>query len=249
MNSDPRARRVGLVVPSSNTTMETEIPEMLSRIPGTRFTFHSARMPMRNVNLAELKQMDTTADACARSLGDARVDALAYACLVAVLCQGSAYAAAIALRLGEAARESGADPAVVTSASALIAGVHALGARRIALVAPYVRSLTATVVAALEEAGITVVEAVSLEIPDNAEVGARDPLALVEIARGLDLRNVDAIVLSACVQMPSLAAIPIVEAETGKPVLSAATATTRALLEALGLPPQVPGAGALLRAA
>ena len=48
----PDSSRVGLIVPSSNTTMETEIPAMLrareSMFP-ERFTFHSSRMPMKNV--------------------------------------------------------------------------------------------------------------------------------------------------------------------------------------------------------
>ncbi|MEQ1508479.1 MAG: Asp/Glu racemase [Myxococcota bacterium] len=232
--------------------METEIPEMLARIAGplgVRFTFHAARMPMRTVNLAELTAMDGMADACARSLGDAQVDAVAYACLVAVLCQGPSYAAALTGRLRAAAAEAGGEPVVVTSATALIDGIHALGAKRVALIAPYLRPLTDTVVGKLEAAGITVVDALSLEIASNVAVGARDPLALVELVSRLNLHRVDAIVLSACVQMPSLAAIPIVEAMTGLPVLSAATATTRALLDGLGLAASVPDAGALLRRA
>lgn len=52
--------RVGLIVPSSNTTMETEIPAMLhSRIqvePEETFTFHSSRMRMMHVNPEELKK-------------------------------------------------------------------------------------------------------------------------------------------------------------------------------------------------
>ena len=41
--------RIGQIVPSSNTTMETEIPAMLRAREGVgpeRFTFHSARMRM-----------------------------------------------------------------------------------------------------------------------------------------------------------------------------------------------------------
>ena len=42
--------RVGLVVPSSNVTMETEIPALLRAYeaanPGLSFTFHGARMRM-----------------------------------------------------------------------------------------------------------------------------------------------------------------------------------------------------------
>ncbi|MEN3303759.1 MAG: maleate isomerase, partial [Pseudonocardia sp.] len=54
------------------------------------------------------------------------------------------------------------------------------------------------------------------------------------------------LVLSACVQMPSLPSIQPVEDEVGIPVLSAATATTYRILQELGLPPVVPDAGRLL---
>ena len=49
-------------------------------------------------------------------------------------------------------------------------------------------------------------------------------MRLLDIYRRLNLKGVDALVLSACVQMPSLAAIPQVEAECGIPVVSAAIA-------------------------
>ena len=54
------------------------------------------------------------------------------------------------------------------------------------------------------------------------------------------------LVLSACVQMPSLPAIQTVEDEYGKPVVSAAVATAWAILQDLGLPTDVPGSGSLL---
>ena len=46
--------------------------------------------------------------------------------------------------------------------------------------------------------------------------------------------------------MPSLASIDPVERECGLPVLSAATATTFAMLDAIGLSTRVPRAGRLL---
>jgi maleate isomerase len=49
--------------------------------------------------------------------------------------------------------------------------------------------------------------------------------------------------------MPSLAAIAKVEALTGKPVVTAAVATTYFMLKSLGLEAVVPGAGALLSGA
>jgi maleate isomerase len=90
------------------------------------------------------------------------------------------------------------------------------------------------------------VRSVSLEVDDNLEVGRIDTDRLVRIAEELDTSDVDALVLSACVQMPSLPAIQPVEDAVGIPVVSSATATTYALLVALGLSPEVPDAGSLL---
>jgi maleate isomerase len=87
---------------------------------------------------------------------------------------------------------------------------------------------------------------IALEIEDNCEVGARDPLALVDIYPRIDIKGVDALVLSACVQMPSLAAIPVVERKVGIPVLSAAVCTTFQMLQKMNLKTVVPDAGALL---
>jgi maleate isomerase len=74
-------------------------------------------------------------------------------------------------------------------------------------------------------------------------------MALVEIYRRLKLDGADAVVLSSCVQMPSLAAIPVVEQECGLPVVSAAVCTTYEMLRKLGLPTEVPAAGGLLSGA
>ena len=62
----------------------------------------------------------------------------------------------------------------------------------------------------------------------------------------LKLDGADALVLSSCVQMPSLAALPAVEKECGLPVVSAAVCTTYQMLQRLGLKTRVPDAGALL---
>jgi maleate isomerase len=113
-------------------------------------------------------------------------------------------------------------------------------------VAPYLRPLTELVVDYIRNEGIEVTDYTALEIPDNLEVAAHDPKKLVSIVRRLDHSDADAIVLSACVQMPSLESIEIVENELGKPVLSAAVATAHQLMRALKLPAIAPGAGSLL---
>ncbi|NUP33273.1 MAG: Asp/Glu racemase, partial [Streptomycetaceae bacterium] len=66
------------------------------------------------------------------------------------------------------------------------------------------------------------------------------------IAASLDHADADAVVLSACVQMPSLAAVEEAEQKLGKPVVSAAICTAHQMLRALDLPAVAPGAGHLL---
>ena len=244
-----RTYRIGQIVPSSNTTMETEIPAMLrarEAVEPERFTFHSSRMRMQKVTKEELESMDADSDRCALELADARVDVLGYACLVAIMSMGPGYHCASETRLREVAAKSGCPVPVVTSAGALVEGLRTLGAARIAMVTPYVKPLTQMVADYIESEGFTVVDKISLEIADNLEVGRRDPMALVDIYKELNLDGVDAVVLSACVQMPSLAAIPVVEEECGLPVVSAAVCTTYQMLRSLDLKPVVPQAGALL---
>jgi maleate isomerase len=241
--------RIGLVVPSSNTTMETELPELFSRqsaATGHRYTFHSARASMKRVTKAELDAMVVRAADCAVAVSDAEVDVIAYACLVAVMAQGPGAHVGAEKVLAEAAERNGHPAAVVSSAGALVRTLRALGAGRVVVVAPYVQALTRTVCEYIEGEGVHVVDAVSLEVDDNLAVGRLDPSRLPGIARGLHREGADAVVLSACVQMPSLAAVQEVEDELGLPVVTAATATTAEVLQALGHAPAVRGAGRLL---
>ncbi|WP_207302105.1 maleate cis-trans isomerase family protein [[Erwinia] mediterraneensis] len=232
--------------------METEIPAMLQArqlIRPERFTFHSSRMRMKHVNKDELAAMDKESDRCALELSDAKVDVLGYACLVAIMAMGPGYHRQSQQRLTTVTRENDALAPVITSAGALVDALHIMGAKKIALVAPYMKPLTELVVDYIQREGIEVKVWRALEIADNLAVAAHDPANLPGIVADMPLDDVDVVVLSACVQMPSLPAVAKVEAQTGKPVITAAIATTYAMLKALELEPVVPGAGALLSGA
>lgn len=242
--------RMGLIVPSSNTTMEKEIPAMLqARMqiePDESFTFHSSRMRMMHVTKEELAKMDTDSDRCALELSDARCDALAYACLVAIMSQGPGYHCISEERLSKVAKENGSLVPVISSAGALIEGINALEAKKVAIITPYMKPLTNLVIDYIESTGIEVTDSISLEVSDNLAVGRLDPLNLTTIVKDLDISRADAVVLSACVQMQSLPAIQKVQDTMDLPVLSAATSTVYQILKKLNLKPVVPNAGYLL---
>lgn len=241
-------RRIGLIVPSSNVTMEREIPAMLRAREAAapeRFSFHASRVRMRSVTPEELAAMNAQGRRAAQELADASVDVVLYACLVAVMAEGPDAHRKAEAELSAALAAEGCAAPVVTSAGALVDTLGVMGVRRIAVVAPYLPALTQRVCDYIAAEGVVVEEARSLSVADNTAVGRLAPADLLRIAPELP-SNVDAVVLSACVQMPSLPVIAATERLLGRPVLSAATATVFQLLRRLGLPTQLPGAGQLL---
>jgi maleate isomerase len=241
--------RIGQIVPSSNVTMETEIPALFrarETMSPERFTFHSSRMRMKKVTQEELVAMDANSLKCAIELSDARVDIMGYACLVAIMSMGRGYHCVSEVNLHEETVKNEAPAPVVTSAGALVKGLQALGAKKLALIMPYMKPLAEKVVDYLEHQGFEILDYIALEIPDNLEVAAQNPLNLLEVAKRLNLTGVDVLVASACVQMPSLQAIDLLETQTGIPVTSAAVCTTWEMLRKLNLNTRIPMGGRLL---
>jgi maleate isomerase len=240
--------RVGLIVPSSNVTVETELPRILAGVDGIDFTFHASRMRMQSVTPAGLAAMNAQRERCVLEVGDARTDVVLYACLVAIMATAQGEHRRVEFAVAEQLGTGGSDTKVLSSAGALVAALTDLGARRVALVMPYLRPLAETVVAYVEAEGFEVADWRALEVADNSDVGCIPGETVMTAARDLDLTDVDALVISCCVQMPSFDLVQAAEDELGLPVLSAATAGAYAILRAVGAPVDVPGAGSLLRA-
>jgi len=121
-----------------------------------------------------------------------------------------------------------------------------MGDKKVSIICPYMKPLTKMVVRYIENEGIEVQDFLALDIPDNLVVALHDPKAPSKLWRKLDLRGVDAIVALACVQMPSLPSIEMIERAPGLPTMSAIVATTRQILRSLNLTETAPGGGALL---
>jgi maleate isomerase len=243
--------RIGQIVPSSNTTMETEIPAILMgrerlRPQDGRFTFHSSRMRMKKVVKEELEAMDRDSLRCAAELADADVDVVGYACLVAIMSMGLGYHRESQSKLNQKMSEEGHAAPVITSAGALVDELKLAGVKSVSVVTPYIQPLTDLVVSYIRHEGIEVVDSIALCIADNLAVGRRDPNNLLEDIKRLNTKGVDAVVVSACVQMPSLPVIPQVEDLLGLPVTSASACTARSMLRVLKLEPVAPNAGYFL---
>lgn len=240
-------RRIGLIVPSSNVTVETEIPRLLARSESANFSFHSSRMRMHDVTPEQLRAMNAQRERCVFEIGDASVDVVLYACLVAIMVSGPGAHREVECRISEQLDAGGSKAKTLSSAGALVHALGDLKVGRVALVMPYLDPLARAVVEYLEAEGFAIPAWQALGIGDNSAVGRIADDKVMAAARSLDLSDVDALVISCCVQMPSLDLVQAAEDEFGLPVLSAATAAAYAILRSLDLPADIPDAGLLLR--
>ena len=162
--------RIGQIVPSSNITMEREVPAIFAgrmQMLPEQFSFHSSRVRMHRVVAEELEKMNRDMGRCALELADARVDVMSTACLVATMCMGKGYHRQVIEELGAAVDTCLGDapyrPQIMTSAGALVEELKGFGARRISLMAPYSDALTKTVVEYIEHEGIEVKDAINFQ--------------------------------------------------------------------------------------
>ncbi|MGW3507740.1 aspartate racemase/maleate isomerase family protein [Streptomyces sp. NPDC000994] len=72
-------------------------------------------------------------------------------------------------------RDQGVQVPVVSSTGALLDGIAAVGAKKVAMVTPYMQPLTRLVAEYIEDADVEVVDALGLEVPDNLAVARLDP--------------------------------------------------------------------------
>src|SRR3712207_2903682 len=114
----------------------------ISEQPEERFTFHSSRMRMKHVTPEELRAMNAQMDRCAAELADARCDVVTTACLVAIMAQGAGFHCTAEDQISRVLRQEAAPAPVVSSAGALLEALEDLGARRVAVITPYLRPLT-----------------------------------------------------------------------------------------------------------
>lgn len=217
--------RVGLIVPSSNTTNEPEFQGVLPE----GVSLHTARMRLEDATAGELEAMGDRADRCADLLSTADVDVVAYGCTTGSLVKGPGYDEDLETRLADAAGV----PVVATAASVKRA-FDALGVERVAIATPYVDDLNEKEAAFLEAAGYDVLGIEGLGIAPNTGIGAQHPETTYQRARAVDHPDADAVFVS-CTNYRTFEAIEPLEADLEKPVVTSNQATLWDALRTLGV--------------
>lgn len=226
--------RLGLVVPSSNTTAEPEFRAMAPS--GT--TVHAARMPLEDVTADRLDEMADGAERAAELLSHADVDGVAYACTTGSLLHGTGFDAELESRLSEL---TGA-PAVATALSVTRA-LDALDVETLAVVTPYAPELDELEREYLAESGFDVVSIDGRGLVDNTAIGdLTDADAGRQVRSAVpDDRGVDGVFVS-CTNYRSIAALESLESEFDVPVISSNAATAWDLGSRVDVSPRIDSA-------
>src|SRR5262249_3834234 len=127
-----KTHRLGLLTPSSNTTQE---PELTAALPPT-ISLHTGRVAYRDITPQEQMRCVLELEAECRKLADAEVDAIVFAATAPTLAKGKGYDRELIKRLEDA----GARPAT-TAATAFVDALARLGAKKIAIGAPWSKTM------------------------------------------------------------------------------------------------------------
>jgi maleate isomerase len=131
-------------------------------------------------------------------------------------------------------------------ATASLEALKKLGAKKIAVLAPYFKEVTADVVAFFSGNGFAVTAAACLEIEDDAGISRVRSDQYAAAIRQMDLTDADAVFIS-CTATTAIDVIDQLEKELGIPVVTSNQATVWHSLKQTGWKDEITGFGQLLR--
>ena len=240
-----KSGRVGLLVPSTNFVAEIEIARMMPE----GVTVHTARCMLEDAaceadKVKALLAMSRNVMRAAREVACVRPRVIAWACTSGSFLQGAG-------QEGEFEKEiqSATGIPAVTTSTAMIEAIRALGIRRLALDTPYIKEINERQVRFLEETmtEVKVVKVYGLEMLSSYAKNELEPESAYDAALKGDTQDADGVFIS-CTAWRTIEVIEVLEKKLKKPVLSSNQATAWAILTRMGLRGD-PRWGSLFRAA
>jgi maleate isomerase len=237
MPSRQQRRRIGLLLPSSNTTQE---PEFVRALPDG-VTLHVARLPLRTVEPSSTARVVEDIETESQKLADADVDAIVLAATAPSSRNGIGYDQELIGRI-----EAASNRKATTASTALIQALTALQVKRLALAAPWSQATNATTAGFIEASGFRIVGQSALGHVSNLEIGLLDEQSAYDSGIAVDQADAEAVML-ACGNWPTLGIVDRLEAAIGKPVLTTNQVSLWGVLRLAGHHTPLSGWGRLLR--
>jgi maleate isomerase len=228
--------RLGVIQASANTVAE---PQMQAMAPAGVY-LHTTRLKLTGSTDAEILAMADRVEEAAGLLADADVQRILFHCTAT-----ATYDAGSADTI--TGRITGATglPAYAT-ADCIVAALGALGAARIVMATPYIRSVNAREVAYFEANDIEVVREFGLDLPGGQAFGRIEPAEWYRLVMEHRDDGADAYFIS-CANVRAAEVIEVLERDLRRPVITSNQASVWRLLRESGVRDRIAGFGTLLR--
>jgi maleate isomerase len=227
--------RIGLIVPSSNTTMESEL---WSSLPDG-VSLHTARVPLTDVNAWSLERMEEHSKEAAGSLMDAEVDCILFGCTSGSLIKGAEHNLSMSQEM-----EDMLGVPFVTTSTAVVEALRSLDMKEIAVVTPYIDEVNEKEKRFLEDNGFEVLSVRGMGLERNREIGERTAEESYRFARENFVRS-DGLFVS-CTNLRTFGVIDVLERDLGTNVVTSNQASLWLALERAGVRERIEGLGRLL---
>jgi maleate isomerase len=236
MNTATELKRIGSLIPSSNTVQEREFSAALPK----EISLHISRLKLTHVEAESTIKVVEKLEEGALTLADADVDVLLLGLTAPSSRKGMGYDKVLKKMMEDASGK----PAT-TAATATIEALNLLGVKKLAFCAPWTDEINQFSVRFLEENGFTVPAHQALGIAKNLDIGRLDSSSAIEMALAIDSDQMDAIML-ACGNWFTMEVIQTLEEKLGKPVMTTNQVSLWGALKILGCIKTLPGYGVLL---
>ena len=210
--------RIGLMVPSNNTTMEREL---LAWLPAgsTVTTVKIPRGPGLLTQETIPAYRDNAISLARQHFGKGQFDLIAYGCTAAGFILGPSGDAALSMMLSDATGLP-----VVTTARAMVSALQHDKARRVAVVTPYNDVVNEQLTAFLVHGGVEVIRLETFRAPDVAFLGRITAEEVRNLARATMGPDCDALFIG-CSQLPTYSILSDLKREFDRPAWSSISAT------------------------
>ena len=231
-----KKRRLGLLLPSSNSTQEPEFVEALPR----DVSLHTTRLVLNSIDADSTIRIVEELETEARKLADADVDVVLLAATAPSSRKGLGYDRELLERMQAATGK----PAM-TASTAMLDAFSALNIQRVALAAPWSASVNQTVAGFIQANGYEVVSQHAMGVVRNNDVGRLSPDTAFDLACEADRPEADAVFL-ACGNWWNMSQVEALEKKLGKPVLTTNLVSIWGVLKLMKQTSPLSGWGTLL---
>lgn len=230
--------RIGLLVPSTNTTMEPDF----YRLAADGVSVHTARLKTeKEATIETLTKMEEAAEEAAESVATAEVNIIVYGCTSGSFIKGPEWNKKLIEKL-----EHKTKVPVITTAQAMIEALIEMDMKEISVTTPYVNVTNERLISFLKSYKFEVLDLKTFDMLDQFAHAAIEPSEIYTLAKKSDKPESKGIFI-ACTQLRALDIIEILENDIKKPVITATQASMWLALKVLKVTMGKEGFGKLMK--